>query len=159
MDPDLFRDVIGRLASGVTVVTTCLGRRDFGTTASAVTSLSLEPPMLLVCLNRSSETQTAIAQSNTFAVSILSEGQSEVAAAFARKGSDKFGERQPLRSPGGLPLIPGSVAHLQTTVVETALGGTHVVFLGRVDYALGSEASPLTYYRGQFGRFTGLLPR
>lgn len=88
-DHRIFRDVIGRFASGVTVITTAIDGARFGTTASAVSSLSLEPPMVLVCLNKSSETQAAVLKAGTFCVNILAEGQQELAYRFAGKG-DKF---------------------------------------------------------------------
>ena len=89
-DQQVFRDVIGRFASGVTVITTTVDGAPFGTTASAVSSLSLEPPMVLVCLNKTSDTQAAILKAGAFCVNILAEGQQDLAYQFARKG-DKFG--------------------------------------------------------------------
>src|SRR6185312_3559281 len=90
LTPDEFRDVIGHFASGVTVVTVLHDGRAYGTTASAVSSLSLEPPMLLICMNRDSETGRAIAESGRFAVNVLGEDQADLAVRFARKGGHKF---------------------------------------------------------------------
>src|SRR4051794_28522528 len=90
VDQAVFRDVIGRFASGVTVITTRWDDRDFGTTASAMSSVSMDPPMLLVCLNKTSETQRAVSDCGRFAVNILGEQQSDLAYAFARKSTDKF---------------------------------------------------------------------
>src|SRR5690606_26779796 len=88
---DEFRHVIGHFTSGVTVVTTTVQGRPAGTTASAITSLSLEPPMVLVCLHQSSATGQAIAASGTFAINILGQGHDELALRFARKGgAEKF---------------------------------------------------------------------
>ena len=103
LDQTLFRDVIGRFASGVTVITTRAEGRDFGTTASAVSSLSMDPPMLLVCLNTESETQRAIHASMRFAVNILGEDQAEVAFRFAKKAGSKFVEGDIVRAPIGRP--------------------------------------------------------
>jgi flavin reductase (DIM6/NTAB) family NADH-FMN oxidoreductase RutF/DNA-binding GntR family transcriptional regulator len=153
----VFRDVIGRFTSGVTVVTTRVADVDFGTTASAVSSLSMEPPMLLVCLNRTSETRQAITEASLFAVNILSDGQADVANAFARKAPDKFRDTQIARGLGGLPLIPGALAQLVCRVSETATGGSHTDFLAEVTHAEASEGEPLTYYRGRFGRFHDTL--
>ncbi len=157
LDQTLFRDVIGRFASGVTVITTTVADRDFGTTASAVSSLSMDPPMLLICLNKTSETREAITQSQRFAVNILSEGQADLAFAFAKKSPDKFAQAQVDRGPNGMPLIPGSLAQLECVVTETAVGGTHTVFLGEVIHAEGTDDPPLTYYRGRFGRFADMV--
>jgi len=90
VEQQVFRDVIGRFASGVTVITTSAGGVAFGTTASAVSSLSADPPMLLVCLNKTSETGRAVAEAGVFGVNILAEGQEELAYKFATKGVGKF---------------------------------------------------------------------
>ncbi len=150
---EVYRDVIGRFASGVTIITATVDGDDLGTTVSAVTSLSLEPPMLIACLNTASTTGQGILGSGRFAVSILAEGQHEVAAAFATTGPDKFAGGVELRGPSGLPLIPGALAHLECRVAETMRGGTHVVFAGEVEHAVAVDAEPLAYFRGRFGRF------
>lgn len=154
---EVFRDVIGRFASGVTVITTTAGGTDHGTTASAVSSLSTEPPMLLICLNKTSDTQAAILSSRVFGVNILAEDQGQVAYQFAKKGAAKF-EGVPVRRGGtGVPLIEGALAHLECEVDETVTGGTHTVFLARVRQASGQEGAPLTYFRGRFGRLESAL--
>lgn len=147
-----FREVIGHFASGVTVVTALEQGQPYGTTASAVASLSLEPPMLLVCMNRSSRTGQAIDRSGRFGVNILTEDQPEVAERFARKGSDFEGI--PLR-PGswGEPLLSEALATLECRVAERVAGGTHTVFIAEVDRASArTGAAPLAYFRGMFGR-------
>ena len=113
--------------------------------------------MLLICLNRTSETREAIIASGGFAVNILSEHQANLASAFARKSPDKFRDTQVDRGPTGMPLLAGALAQLECSVTETATGGTHTVFMGEVTYATGSEDAPLTYYRGRFGRFEEML--
>jgi flavin reductase (DIM6/NTAB) family NADH-FMN oxidoreductase RutF/DNA-binding GntR family transcriptional regulator len=151
VEQQIFRDVIGRFASGVTVITTSVDETQFGTTASAVSSLSLDPPMLLVCLNKSSETQAAVLQAGCFCVNILAEGQEALAFQFAKKG-DKFADISFDRGRNGSPVLQGALAHLECDVHETVTGGTHTVFLGRVTVATGREGAPLTYFRGRFGR-------
>jgi flavin reductase (DIM6/NTAB) family NADH-FMN oxidoreductase RutF/DNA-binding GntR family transcriptional regulator len=157
LDQTVFRDVIGRFASGVTVITTRAAERDFGTTASAVSSLSMDPPMLLICLNRTSDTREAILEAGWFAVNILSESQADLAFAFAKKSPDKFARAEVERGPNGMPLIPGALAQMGCRVTETATGGTHTVFMGEVVHATATEDAPLTYYRGRFGRFEEML--
>jgi flavin reductase (DIM6/NTAB) family NADH-FMN oxidoreductase RutF/DNA-binding GntR family transcriptional regulator len=152
-----FQDVIGRFASGVTVVTTHVGERDYGTTASAVSSLSLEPPMLLICLNETSETQMAIRDAGRFAVNILSDHQSDVASRFATKSPSKFRPEDVVRARSGLPLIAGALAQIECRVTNAVTGGTHTVFLAEVEHAAAIDAHPLTYYRGRFGRFEDVL--
>ena len=154
---DEFRDVIGRFASGVTIITTVRDGERLGTTASAVSSLSLEPPMLLVCLNKASTTGDAIAVSRSFAVNILAENQDELASRFARKGADKFRDVRVLVGPSGLPLLADALAHLECRVTEEATGGTHSVFLAEVETATGREGPPLAYFRGQFGYLEPVL--
>jgi flavin reductase (DIM6/NTAB) family NADH-FMN oxidoreductase RutF/DNA-binding FadR family transcriptional regulator len=151
VDQQAFRDVIGRFTSGVTVITTAVDGARFGTTASAFSSLSMEPPMVLVCLNKTSETQAAVLKAGAFAVNILAEGQQDVAYRFARKG-DKFGDLVHDVGRHGVPVLQGTLAHLECEVGETVTGGTHTVFLAHVAVAAGHDGTPLTYYRGRFGR-------
>lgn len=113
--------------------------------------------MLLICLNKTSETREALTQSNRFAVNILAESQADIAYAFAKKSPDKFAQAHVDRGPNGMPLIPGSLARLECVVTETAVGGTHTVFLGEVLHAEGTDDPPLTYYRGRFGRFADMV--
>ena len=154
---EVFRDVIGRFASGVTVITTTADGADFGTTASAVSSLSMDPPMLLICLNKTSDTQAAVLKSGVFGVNILAEDQGEVAYRFAKKGQNKFDGLSLLRGRTGVPLVENALAHLECEVDETVTGGTHTVFLARVRQAAGGEGAPLTYFRGRFGRLESAL--
>jgi flavin reductase (DIM6/NTAB) family NADH-FMN oxidoreductase RutF/DNA-binding GntR family transcriptional regulator len=153
VEQNLFRDVIGRFASGVTVITTRAGGADFGTTASAVSSLSMEPPMLLICMNATSETGRAILSSGRFVVNILGAGQVDLAKRFATKLASKFDGVEIERAEDGLPRLASALGHLGCRVAETAKGGTHTIFISHVEHATATEGSPLTYYRGRFGGF------
>lgn len=146
-----FRDVIGRFASGVTVITS-KDDVDYGSTASAVTSLSTEPPMVIVCLNRSSTTAAAVVNSQQLAVNILAEDHAELASKFARKGPDKFEGVAVERDEHGSPLLVGALAHLSCTVVEQIEAATHYVFICHVDDGVAIPGHPLAYFRGAFGR-------
>lgn len=157
LEQGVFRDVIGRFTSGVTIITTAADGTDRGTTASAVSSLSMEPPMLLICLNRTSDTRGAVLASGMFGVNILAEDQGEIASQFARKGPDKFQGVSVLRGQTGVPLIGGALAHLECEVSESVNGGTHTVFLAHVRHADATDATPLTYFRGRFGRLETAL--
>jgi len=157
VDEAAFRNVVGHFASGVTIITTTDGEKLYGTTVSAVSSLSSDPPMMLVCLNRSSATHDAVARSGRYAINILSSSQGDLARAFARKGDDKFAGVAHSLSPLGLPLLPGSLASLECVVDETATGGTHTIFLGRVVSAEARSGEPLAYYRGTFGNLEHAL--
>lgn len=154
LDPIVFRNVVGHFASGVTVITTTVDGELFGTTASAVSSLSMEPPMMLACLNRSSSTHDAVVKAGYFGINILAEEQGDLAMKFGRKGADKFdGVAVTASAHGGVPMIDGALAQIVCRVDETPTGGTHTVFLGLVQEASAREgAEPLAYYRGTFGR-------
>ena len=149
---DEFREVISHFASGVTVITVMHEGRAFGTTASAVTSLSLEPPMLLICMNKESETGRAVAAAGHFAVNILGADQIGLAKRFARKGGDKF-EGVPV-SPGrwGEPLFDDAVATLECRIAEQTAVATHHVFMAEVESGAARGGAPLAYFKGQFGR-------
>ena len=156
-DETVFRDAVSRFATGVTIVTAASGGQDYGTTVSAFTSLSLEPPMLLVCLNRSSVTHDAIRDAGFFGVSVLAEGQGDLAQHFARKGEDKFTRVEVVRPDSGVPIVAGALASFECRVAETVTGGTHTVFLAEVLSAAAAEGDPLTYFRGKFGRLGGAV--
>ena len=149
---DEFRDVISHFASGVTVITALDDGRAYGTTASAVTSLSLEPPMLLICMNKQSETGRAVAHSKRFGVNILGANQVDLAERFARKGDDKFTGVPVTPGTWGEPLFDDALATLECRVTEETTGGTHYVFLAEVESAAARGGAPLAYFRGEFGR-------
>lgn len=151
-EKEVFRDVIGHFASGVTIITARDGDEDYGVTVNAISSLSLEPPMLLVCLNRKSRTQSAIDRIRSFSVNILNESQGELAVRFASRDSNKFDGVEFERGELGNPLLEGALAHLECRVIDEASGGTHAVFLAGVQRAERFEGAPLAYFRGRFGR-------
>jgi len=155
VDTTAFRSAMARFASGVTIVTTLDGDGDlWGFTASAFSSLSLDPPLILVCLDKRAESHTAFDHADRFAVSILAEGQSEVALRFATRGADKFGGLDVINGPAtGLPLIPGAMAHLECQMYERLPGGDHTILLGEVLHAQTEDKQPLLHYNRQFGSF------
>lgn len=146
-----FRNVIGHFASGVTVITALHDGERKGTTASAVSSLSLDPPMVLICLHRDSSTGQAVLAAKSFGVNILGEDQSSEAMSFAGKG-DKFAGVAVATGDDGTPLLADSLATLECRVTDVATGGTHHVFFGEVVRASARDGAPLAYYRGKFGR-------
>jgi flavin reductase (DIM6/NTAB) family NADH-FMN oxidoreductase RutF len=150
-DPEVFRDVIGHFATGVTIITARADDRDYGVTVSAVCSLSLEPPMLLACLNKVSRTQTAIHRLRTFAVNILGAGQGDLARRFATDRDDKFDGVPVVYGNLGHPLLVDALAHVECRVTEEASGGTHTVYLATVERAERFGGEPLLYFRGNFG--------
>lgn len=146
-----FRDVIGHFATGVTIVTAADSGRQFGTTVSAVSSVSLEPPTLLACLNRTSRTREVVDRTSRFAVNILGVGQGDLARTFATDRDDKFDGVEFETGLFGVPLLRDAIAHIECTVRETATSGTHTVFFGEVQRAERFEGEPILYYRGQVG--------
>jgi 4-nitrophenol 2-monooxygenase / 4-nitrocatechol 4-monooxygenase, reductase component len=149
---DEFREVISHFASGVTVITALHEGRPFGTTASAVTSLSLEPPMLLICMNKQSETGRAVAASGRFGVNVLGAHQVDLAERFAQKGGDKFAGISVTAGKWGEPLFDDALATLECRVAEETTGGTHHVFLAEVESGAARGGAPLAYFKGEFGR-------
>src|SRR6266849_4940199 len=143
MEPQVFRQVISHFASGVTVITTREQSTNYGLTASAVTSLTLEPPMLLVCINKNTGTQAAISRTRVFAVNILDEGQADLAYRFAKPQSDKFQDVEFSYGQFGEPLLAGALAHIECRVAADVEAGTHRVFLGEVDLAKAYVVTPV----------------
>jgi flavin reductase (DIM6/NTAB) family NADH-FMN oxidoreductase RutF len=154
VEPDSYRRTISRFASGVTVITTRDGGHDYGLTASAVTSLSLDPPMLLVCVNKASTTRQALVRSRVFAVNILQEQQSALARHFAGSQADKFAGLHVSYGELGVPLLDDVLATLECRVTAIVDGGTHAIFLAEVQSVHATEGMPLTYFRGRMGSFT-----
>lgn len=150
-----FRNAMARFASGVTVVTTRdAGGRAQGFTASAFSSLSLEPPLVLVCLEKRAQSHPAFMAATHLAISILAADQAEVALHFARKQADKFAGVTTVPGPvTGLPLIPGAVVHLECRLYARLDGGDHTILVGEVLRAETAEREPLLHYNRQFGRF------
>lgn len=147
-----FRDVIGRFATGVTVITTEYDGARYGSTASAVSSLTDDPPMLLICLNRNSATAAAVRDSGAFAVNVLAEDHVDLATRFASRVPDKYEGVPTETASNGSPLLVGAIAHLICRVAEQVEAGTHDVFLAHVEEASSYSGHPLAYFRGRFGR-------
>ncbi len=155
LDPNDFRNAMSRFASGVTIVTTNdPGGRRVGFTASAFSSLSLNPPLVLVCLDRRAECFEAFQATSMMAINILAMGQDDIAMRFATRGADKFGStRTTAGTATGMPLIDGALAQVECRVHERVEGGDHVILVGEVLRAASSDAEPLLHYNRNFGRF------
>ena len=153
VDGAVYRSVISNFMSGVVVVTATSAGRSHGMTVSAISSLSLDPPMLVACLNTRSETSRLVEESGRFAVNILAEDQGNLAEHFAKPASDKFRDVAVRPGRNGVPVLADALAVVECQVAEAVRGGTHVIFLGRATHAEAGEGSPLAYFRGRFGRF------
>ena len=146
-----FREVMASVCTPVSVVTAMSEGLPHGTTVSAFASLSMNPPMVLVSLDRGSEVLGLVRESGRFGLNVLSSDQSQLALNFARKGGvGKFaGVRWALED--GVPRIPGAGGFLACEVAELVDGGDHVVVLGRVRVAETTSVPPLTYHARSFG--------
>jgi 3-hydroxy-9,10-secoandrosta-1,3,5(10)-triene-9,17-dione monooxygenase reductase component len=154
--PDEFRKLLGHFATGVTIVTTCdADARPTGLTVSAFASLSLDPPLVLICVAHKSQTYPALRERGRFVVNMLSAEQEALSRRFATTRLDKFDGVAYRPSPAGLPLIDGALAWLECVTVATHDEGDHTVFVGRVERGEASLGEPLLYYRGGYKRLRG----
>jgi flavin reductase (DIM6/NTAB) family NADH-FMN oxidoreductase RutF len=155
VDTATFRAVMATVCTPVSVVTTMVGDRPHGSTVSAFASLSLNPPMVLVSLDLGSDLLRHIRGSRTFGLNVLHTGQAALAAAFARKGDDKFdGVDWVLEA--GVPRLSGCAGWVACTVEQLVPGGDHLVVFGRVVGAGHEAAPPLTYHQRRFGTHEAL---
>jgi 3-hydroxy-9,10-secoandrosta-1,3,5(10)-triene-9,17-dione monooxygenase reductase component len=147
------RAAMGHFATGVAVVTASdAGGRPFGTTANAISSLSLDPPLVLACLRRESETLAALRDTSRFAVNVLGAGQRALSDRFARRTTPDTWDGVAHRLPDGVPVLDDALATVECDVHEIAGGGDHVIVIGRVR-AVGhpdDHVEPLLFYRGGY---------
>ena len=152
IDQDAFKEALRGWASGVTVVTSRAGDQVHGMTVSAFSSVSADPPLVLVCANRSSTTHGIIEEGGIFAVNILAEHQQEVSNLFA---SSKYEDSRLDRvrwSEGktGAPLIDEARACIECEVASAHHEGSHTIYIGRVEAVHTTNAPPLLYYNGGY---------
>ncbi|OCC06779.1 flavin reductase [Labrys sp. WJW] len=153
LDPRALRDAFGAFATGVTVVTTRdAADKPIGFTANSFTSVSLDPPLLLVCLAKSSRNYAAMTQAGSFAVNILSEAQKDVSNTFARPAEDRFAAVDWRPGVHGCPILSGVSAWFECAMHEVVDAGDHVILVGRVLVFDNSGLNGLGYARG--GYFT-----
>src|SRR5262245_701079 len=156
VDVDTFKRVLGSWVSGVTIVTSRHGELQHGMTASAFSSVSADPPQILICANRDSNTHAVIERSRCFSVSILAAGQEELSNLFADKSREdvRFDGLACATGATGCPRIPGALAHLDCRVAQAVAAGTHVIYVGLVEAAAVQDAAPLAFFRGRYQRLT-----
>lgn len=147
-----FRQVAGTFVTGVTIVTTLEDARPHGCAANAVSSLSLQPPTMLVCLAHTSSTHARIVRSRMFAINILGDSAQSrrVCAAFAGKNQDKFSSVGYRLGMAGVPILDEAIGWLECQLADAYDSGDHTIFIGKVLAAEASDARPLVYFRGQF---------
>jgi flavin reductase (DIM6/NTAB) family NADH-FMN oxidoreductase RutF len=154
LDSDLFRSVLGRFASGVTVVTTrdATGH-DHGMTVSAFSSLSLAPPLILICLDRHASVYTPLTTAERIVVNILSASQEALSRRFSHLGAEsRFDGIGFSRAPHGAPILDDVLAHLECRVVAQHDAGDHTILVAEVEAANAREERPLLYYRGGYAQ-------
>lgn len=147
-----FREALSRFASGVTVVTTIDGdERQWGFTANAFCSLSIDPPLVLVCLDESAECYQTFMNAERFMINILPTYHEQLALRFAKKGTDKFVGGGFLADQTGLPILQDAIGTLRCAAHARLDGGDHIILIGRVEEAEHrDDAPPLLYFRGGF---------
>ena len=156
ISPDDFRRALSHFASGVTTITTLdADGQPTGLTASAFTSVSLEPPLVLVCVDHKSQSYPSILERGRFAVNVLCLEQEAISKRFASTRLAKF-DGVPYRlGELGMPLVDGALAQLECATVSTHVAGDHTIFVGRVEQAHVGSGEPLVYFRGRYDRLSG----
>jgi len=156
IDAGLFRTLMGNFATGVTVVTTVVENRLHGFTANAVTSVSLDPLLLLVCVDKRAYAHREFERAETFGVSVLASEQREVSEIFAKSDVPREGSLRgvPFRfGETGVPLIEGCLAWFECAVHDLLEGGDHTIVIGRVvTGTIGATEPPLVFFRGRYAR-------
>ena len=151
LDAARFRHTMSQLATGVTIVTAKVARgRSLGITASSVTSLSLEPPMLLVCIGRDAVIHDALLEAERFGVNVLAADQRELARRFADRDHQQLADGEYTLSPNGVPLLPGSLARIECRRRSRYEGGDHTIITGVLEWSETGEGRPLCYVRGGY---------
>lgn len=153
--PALWRNALSQFASGVTVITTYdENSRATGTTVSAFSSLSLDPMLLIICLDKKSQTLASLLAHQHFAVNILAEPQQHVAFQCGSRNDDKFAKISHSQGPHGLPLINGCCAHIECALYQNVEGGDHAIIIGKpLSMATYPEIVPMIYHQGKFLQF------
>lgn len=155
LDTAEFRRVLGHWASGVSVVTTRTpAGRPCGLTANAISSLSLDPPLVLACVDRRADTHDCIISTGAFAISILAHDAERIARLFSTEGLEHKFEGIAFREEvTGAPVLDAALAWVDCHVHARYDGGDHTIFVGHVAAAGAVDGTPLLYYRSGYGRF------
>jgi flavin reductase (DIM6/NTAB) family NADH-FMN oxidoreductase RutF len=151
IDKDAFREAMGQLPTGVTVVTAMTARGRSGATASAVGSLSLDPMLVLVCLDRGSRTLRSVQEAGRFGLNVLAADQEPVARQFATK-RDEAGKWEGIQSSvrDEIPALSGAVLWVACDLQDVLMGGDHVILTGAVIDVEAGECQPLIHHRGKY---------
>ncbi len=150
VDPRRLRDVMGRFATGVAIVTTHVGDTSHGMTVNSLTSVSLQPPLLLVCLTRDSRTAVAVEERKAFVVNLLGTRQESLSDRFARRGEDHFEGLDVGLNARQLPVFERGLGWLDCDVTSIVDGGDHIIVVGEVIACEAREGTPLVFFRGRY---------
>ena len=148
IEPRAFRDTLGRFATGVTVVTTEVGGRTRGITVNAFLSLSLEPPLIGISIDRRAGAHETLRQGGRFGVSVLHENQARTSDHFAGRPDMPVPALERLAE---VPVVEGAIAQLACRIVQTVPVGDHTLFVSEVEAVAAAEGPPLLFYRGRYG--------
>ncbi len=146
------RRIMGRFATGVTVVTTHYQGELVGLTANAVASLSLEPPLVLVAVDRASQTHAKLVASRCYAVNILSADQQELSQRFAQRGPKDFSDLELTTAVTGAPILAGVLGWVDCRVTQILPGGDHDIFVGQIEAGDCRDGMPLLFFAGKYAR-------
>jgi flavin reductase (DIM6/NTAB) family NADH-FMN oxidoreductase RutF len=145
------RRVMGHFATGVTVITSFRASGELhGLTANAFSSVSLVPPLLLICVDKKAESYQCFEESKVFTVNILSAEQEALSRRFAVSGGNKFEGVSYRIGANGAPILDGSIAYLECRLSGSMDAGDHTVYLGEIEQAETHEAKPLLFFRGGY---------
>jgi flavin reductase len=152
VDAEQFKHALRRWPSGVTVVTSRAGEKIHGMTVSAFSSVSLDPPLVLVCADKASNTHPVIAEGRVFAAHILAQGQEPLSHRFSSKAAEwrRFEGIEWKSGVTGAPILPDALAVLDCRVVAAYDVGDHVIYIGEVETVQLADAEPLLWYGGSY---------
>lgn len=153
IDPRELRNIMGHFITGVTVITTKdADGKPFGLTANAFSSLSLDPPLVLICVDKKVDCYACFEQSKAFVVNFLGEEQEYLSKRFATKGIEKFEGIAVRHGQLGVPILDGVLGYIECQIVNTYEGGDHTIYVGEIQSAAASGDRPLLFFKGKYYR-------
>jgi len=151
-----FRRACGRFATGVTIATVLdADGIPHGLTVSSFTSVSLDPPLILICLGHLVTVIEAFRNALYFGINVLAASQQDISERFARKGHDRFGGLEWERGKSGVPLIPGTIAAIECAAHQRFTSGDHDILVGKMIHARVAEGDPLLYFASRYRKLAG----
>jgi len=155
LDAARFRQTMGQLATGISVITVRTPQGGLGMTASSVSSVSLDPPLLLVCVGHEAAIHDELSRAERFGVNVLAADQEEAGRRFADRDRQRLEARELELSPGGVPILAGALARIECRVRERFAAGDHTIVTGLLEWSDVGAGRPLCYFRGGFAALGG----